>query len=305
MGKRLSLSDYLFTLLFIVMLAGGVGAFFYGVEVGKGQSAAKYEKLLSEKKAENHEFPAYHQQYLVSFYHTVFLPYREFQKVWFEAEEALAAGRAADAKSVMANVARAAEREYEAMDSAALFPEHSGLLTDAHTKYLQSLKLFSNAAKKFDAAGRNGSELLAAVEADAYFREAMQFGLDAQRDFFTAISLWHESVDPSVKTDAVKREKLSFDDWNALGVNHKNRYVAGWLARAGKFGNFYPQDLTLRIDEMIAQGNAAKMNLDDISEVAATLVDTRAVRFGDFVSGKHLYYGNSPFPQLPFFFASN
>lgn len=305
MGKRLSLSDYLFTLLFIAMLAGGVGAFFYGVEVGKEQSAAKYEKLLAEKRAENHEFPAYHQQYLVSFYHTVFLPYREFQKVWFEAEEALAVSRAQDAKGIMADVAKAAEREYEAMNAAAVFPEHSELLTEAHTKYLQSLKLFATAAKKFEAKSRSGPELLAAVGEDAYFREAMQFGLEAQRDFFTAISLWHESVDPSVRTDAVEREELNFNDWNALGVNHKNRYVAGWLARAGKFGNYYPQDLTLRIDEMIAQGNAARLNLDRISEVAAALVDTRAVRFGDFVSGKHLYYANGTFPQLPFFFASN
>src|SRR5690554_1547376 len=84
MSKRLSRSDYIFTLIFIFMLVLTIAAFFYGLKTGKENAETKYEQMLIEKEEIPVELTAYDQQYLVSFYHTIYLPYRDFQKKWFE-----------------------------------------------------------------------------------------------------------------------------------------------------------------------------------------------------------------------------
>src|SRR5690554_1914010 len=82
--KRLSRSDYIFSLIFIFMFVCVIGAFFYGLKLGKENTETKYEDMLKIEEEMPLELTAYHQQYLVSFYHTIYLPYRDYQKKWFE-----------------------------------------------------------------------------------------------------------------------------------------------------------------------------------------------------------------------------
>jgi len=63
----------------------------------------------------------------------------------------------------------------------------------------------------------------------------------------------------------------------------------------------YPQDLTIRVDEMIGTGQAQKMNLNDIKAIIDLLAATNAARKGDFIAGKDKWYVGETLPQLPFF----
>src|SRR5690606_27528017 len=84
MGKRLTISDYLFAFLFIFMFFCIIVAFFYGVDVGNKRAAEHYEQLLKAQTAEPlpEELSSYHQQHLVSFYYNVYYPFRTFQSSW-------------------------------------------------------------------------------------------------------------------------------------------------------------------------------------------------------------------------------
>ena len=86
MDKHLSRFQMLFSLGFIFMLVLAVAAFFAGVEVGSSRTESRYEakKLLAAASSSK---PSYSQQDLVSFYHTVFSPYREFQNEWLAMEK--------------------------------------------------------------------------------------------------------------------------------------------------------------------------------------------------------------------------
>lgn len=300
--KRLTLTDYMVTLFFIFLLVCIVGAFFFGIKIGEDRSAAKYEDLLLAQKTEAHELGAYHQQYLVSFYHTVFLPYHEFQKKWFDTmSEIETQTHSQSGASLMKEVADMAESKHEQIKTAHL-PETSPLLVEAQNHFLKSLKLFSSAMEETDLSG-SGPGLLSSVNNSAYYNEAKKFGLKGIHSYYSAIRLWNETVEPVPNKDLLEKETLTFDEWASMNLNLKNEYIAAWLEKTGHFKDFYVQDLVFRIDETIRSKQAEKMNLNEITRIAQTLVETKAVRFGDFIKGKNKYYASESLPQVPFFFA--
>src|ERR1700730_10741982 len=108
MDKRLNRSDLMFSLAFLLMRVIAIGAFFYGVKVGTARVEAQY---ASEHKPATAAPPppyAYQQQDLVSFYHTVFLSYREFQNDWFAAQDKWLSDSTADRSASLKELSKVA-----------------------------------------------------------------------------------------------------------------------------------------------------------------------------------------------------
>lgn len=303
MEKRLTKSDFVFILVFIFMLIFALGAFFFGVKTGTDRTELKYADLVKQKKEEKEGLVAYHQSYLVSFYHTVYLPFREFNLKWAQDMDDIANDSGTDGSSLLKGLSKLSDDKYQAMLTQTM-PEASPLLVEAHAEYLKSLKLFSDAAKSMQSKANNLSPtvLLGEIEKDAYFNEAKNYALAAQSKYFDSIVLWQQSMDSTSKgLDALGNKEFAFNDWSQLSINLKNAYVARTLAADKQFYAFTPQDVTFGVDDMIRSGQAKKLNASTASQVMDILISTRAVRQGDFVKGKAKYYGGELLPQLPFF----
>lgn len=303
MEKRLTRSDFVFILVFIFMLIFALGAFFYGMKIGKDRTEAKYTDLLKQYEEKSQGLKAYHQSYLVSFYHTVYLPFREFNLKWEQnIGEIENGGSGSDSSSLIKELSKVADEQYTTMETQTM-PETSPLLQEGHQNYLKSLKLFSQAANSLQskANGMSPSALLAEIDKNAYFVEAENFALTAQKNYYDAIVQWHQSQDSGVNPEAIAKNELNFAEWNPLPLNLKNAAAASILAANRSFGAFTPQDVTLRVDEMIKSGQAKKLDASTVNQVVDILLGTHAVRQGDFISGKAKYYPNEVLPQLPFF----
>ncbi|MGO4270281.1 hypothetical protein AB4Z22_10605, partial [Paenibacillus sp. TAF58] len=149
MDKRLTRTDYLFALMFIFMLVCILGAFFYGLRVGKEKSDQKYDKILHADKAVVQEIGAYDQQVLVSYYHTIFLPFREFQNKWFELMSQIELGNSTvDASAILKELNKLADEKYNELLKKSM-PASSPLLVQSHQGYLKSLKLFADTLKNY------------------------------------------------------------------------------------------------------------------------------------------------------------
>lgn len=303
MNKRLSRSDYLFSLIFIFMLIAVVGAFFYGLKIGEDRAAASYEKLHQTKEVPKQP-TAYQQQQLVSFYHTIYLPYHDFQKKWFEHINSIELDHASvDRKSLLKELDKLAKEKYDKLIAMSM-PEVSPLLRNAHSDYLKSLKLFSEASKKMakQANELSSGKLMSAIKQDAFFQEAESFALAAQSNYYAAIVKWNETVNPNMEHIQLLKEKnLSLNQWNQLNFNLKNAVIASILTAEKYYEPYTPQDMTARIDEMSANGQIKKMNLNKIVETVEMLANTGAVRRGDYLRSKQ-FYEDETVPQLPFFF---
>lgn len=304
MEKRLTRSDVIFLLLFIFMLICAIGAFFYGVKLGTERTEAKQLEAQKKKEEAAKGFTAYHQTYLVSFYHTIYLPYRDFQNAWFKAMSELEVRKGSlDPASLIKDLGKLADDKYDAIVNQSM-PESSPLLREAHENYMKSLKLFSQSARSFQSRANslNGSVLLGEIDKDPGFAEAKNFALQAQKGYYDSIVKWNESVATSLPgLDLIKSDKLAINDWNQLNLNLKNDYMTSVMATNKYFKPFAPQDLAARIDETIKSGQAKKMNAETIPQLAELLIGTGAVRSGDFLNSKAKYYTDEPLPQLPFF----
>lgn len=302
MDKRLTRTDYLFALMFIFMLVCILGAFFYGLRVGQEKSDQKYDKLLHADKAVVPEIGAYDQQVLVSYYHTIFLPFREFQNKWFELMSQIELGNSTvDASAVLKELYKLADEKYNELQKKSM-PPSSPLLVQSHQGYLKSLKLFADTLKSYQnkANGLTSPQLLDVIQKDAYFLEAKTQALTAQKNYFDSIVAWNGTIDHDIE-NFDPNNNANLDQWRAMNINVKNHYITAKLLKNKAFFPFYPQDLTIRIDEFIASGQAKKMNVNDVNQTMDLLLSTNAVRPGDFVKGKSKWYANELLPQLPFF----
>ncbi|MFE5317136.1 hypothetical protein ACFQ88_00370 [Paenibacillus sp. NPDC056579] len=305
MDRSLNRTDYLFVLTFIFMLVLSVGTFFMGLKLGQERSAAKYEELFSKQNEAAKGYSAYHQQYLVSYYHTIYEPYREFQQSWFDKTHELEINRSADASLILKDLGKLAKAKYDAVSSTSM-PDSSPLLQQGQQNYAKSLKLFHEALTSFQAKANSipGSELVKAMNSDPYFTEARKFALAAQSNYYESIVKWNESENPQFK-HAGKDNPLAIAEWNTLSLNVKNLYIASKLAQDNVFKPFTPQDLSMKIDEMIASGQSGKMNLSQVQNVIDVLLATNAVGSGDFARNKTRWYANETLPQIPFFASAN
>ncbi|MFD2611983.1 hypothetical protein [Paenibacillus gansuensis] len=301
MEKRLSRTEYLFSLFFILMLVGAVGAFFYGVQIGTQKAEAKYSGLLSPVSKQP-TAASYPQQQLVSFYHTIFSPYRVFQGKWFDHLDAMDRQQtSASPSSLLNELSRIADEEYRKAAKSSM-PGSTPLLQEAQKNYLKSLKLFSQSAAKYKekAEGLGTAAFIRQITADPYVQEAANFGLLAQAQYYEAILKWNAGGDSNLKLASMPgTEKIDLKQWSGLSLNSKNAYLANLLLEEKQYEPFDPQDLSVRIDQMLRNGTLQKLKLTNVREIALMLIETEAVRAGDYLKNRDKYYANEKLPLIP------
>jgi hypothetical protein len=302
MDKRLTRTDLAFSLGFLFMLVVAVAAFFYGVKVGADRTEARY---AADRQTTAAAAPAraYQQQDLVSFYHTVFLPYREFQTRWLETQQNWLADPSADRASELKQLARLADSQYEAAKVAYVNPL-SPLLKQAQDSYLKSLKLFAQSFRGAVNGANEGapSSVLSKLKADAYYKEGLKQMLVGQQAYFASMLKWGASVNPDIPDHYQSPAVLSTEKWQNLSLLVKNQVAADFLMQHQLMTDYLPQDLTAQIDHFIRSGQADKMKTKTIGAIGELLAGTDAVRSGDFLALKTQQYGKELLPQLPFFF---
>lgn len=304
MEKRLTRTEMLFSLGFLFMLIVAVGSFFYGVKVGSDKTEAKFiENTKSLSGSKTTQIGSYQQQELVSFYHTVFLPYREFQTEWFDTMHKLSSSQISDVSSALKELASMADQKYAEAEQAAV-SNSSPLLQTAQLDFLKSLKMFSeNAGRAADSSkDLEAGALIKALEKDPYYVDGVKFALSGQQNYYNSMQKWGASVDPNIPSSYSSSTSISIKTWSTLPLTIKNKLMADELTTRKLLAPFYPQDLTARVDQFIGSGQASNMNKKTIASVVDLLIRTDAVRQGDFAESKAELYTKQLLPQLPFFF---
>ncbi|MFC5467808.1 hypothetical protein ACFPPD_03695 [Cohnella suwonensis] len=305
MEKRLNRSDLMFSLSFILMLVIAVGAFFYGVKVGTDRVEAKYAEAAEEPAAAQEAQPfAYQQQDLVSFYHTVFLSYREFQNEWLADQDKWLADPTLDRAATLKDLAKLSQKKYDQIGKVAVSPV-SPQLKEAQTSYMKSLKLFHDSFGSLaDKANQGNAQMaLDKVEADAFYKQALSHSLTAQQQYFGSMLKWAATIDTNIPDDIAAEEAIAISKWKTYPLVVKLKVASDYMAKQPELTEYLPSDLTARVDQFIVSGQASKRNAKSFNAIAELLTSTEAVRNGDFVAMKARFYEQEQLPQLPFFFS--
>ncbi|MFD0711123.1 hypothetical protein [Paenibacillus sp. GCM10027626] len=304
MEKRLARTELLFSIGFLFTLVLAVGAFFYGIKVGSDKTEAKFieqTKHLSSNSGAS--ALAYQQQDLVSFYHTVYLPYREFQNAWVQTMTKLAAGQLADPAAALKELSGLADRKYTEASRAAQ-PQSSPLLGQAQVELMKGMKALGTAADqvKNNANRTKSSSVLNTINNNQHYNEGVKHILTGQMKYYTSMQKWSSSVNRDIPDQYEVKNILQISAWKKLPLTVKNKLAAEQIKARNQLTAFLPHDLTARIDEFILSGQASKMKIKTIDAIIDLLISTKAVRAGDFGNSKARLYDNELLPQLPFFY---
>ncbi|WP_342436248.1 hypothetical protein NSS79_22705 [Paenibacillus sp. FSL L8-0436] len=301
MNSRTSRTQMLYTLGFVFFLICAFAAFFTGVKVGADKTEAKYSHLIEADGASEEFSGSYQQQDLVTFYHNVFLPYREFKRNWNKEVDSLS--RNTDARenaATLKNLSILADKQYEKVNQDSIFSS-SPLLYQSQLNILKSLTLFSQASNKVSA-GSSGTETAKALKNDNFTASAMQFGLLAQKDFYDSMLKWGSKTNSKIPAVPSELKTLSFIQWKKMPLLLKNASIAEMMLNRGIYAGYDPQDITAKIDDMIYSGMASSLKLQDVQSSVTLLISTGAIQEQDFMKWREQYYGKETMPQLPFFY---
>ena len=306
MEKRITRTEMLFSLGFLFMLIFAVGAFFYGVKIGSDKTEAKLVQSTIHLSSNNSNVIAYQQQDLVSFYHTVYLPYREFQAEWFQTLHKISSGQISDSASALKELSSLANQKYSDAEHASV-PKSSPLLERAQLQLLKGLKMFSDTAKRAAVSSKDitSSKLVSAIMKDAYYLEGVKQAIAGQQNYYYAMLKWSSSVNPDIPDQYESPAVLDIQKWKTLQLTVKNKIMADQLNARKQLAAFYPQDLTSRVDQFINSGQASNMKMKTVDAIVDLLISTNAVRTGDFIDSKAQLYDKELLPQLPFFYPPN
>ncbi|MHA6530885.1 hypothetical protein [Paenibacillus sp. BAC0078] len=300
MNSRTSRTQMLYTLGFLCFLISAFAAFFTGVKVGADKTEAKYAHLKQEGAAQ--EFSgSYQQQDLVTFYHNVFLPYREFKRSWNSQVDNLSRSTGTrENAAILKNLSILADKQYEKVTQDSIFT-NSPLLHEAQLNILKSLTLFSQASSKVSA-GASGAETAKLLDKDNFTGNAVKFGLLAQKNFYDSMLKWGAKANNKIPNEAGELKTLTFVQWKKMPLLLKNASIAGMMLNRSIYAGYDPQDITAKIDDMIYSGTASSLKLKDVQSSVTLLISTGAVQEQDFIKWREQYYGKETMPQLPFFY---
>jgi len=302
MEKRLNRSDLMFSLAFLLMLVIAIGAFFYGVKVGTDRAEAGRAVEQAEEAAATPQPNAYQQQDLVSFYHTVFLSYREFQNDWLDAQKKWLSDPTADRSATLKQLANTAKHKYDAVKGGYVAPI-SPQLKSAQANYMKSLKLFEEGFMELAAKANEGSaqSAIEKVGSNSFYKEGLNFALTAQKEYYGSMLKWAESVNAEIPGNFNGQEVISISDWKSLPLIVKLKVSSDYMSEQGALTEYLPHDLTAKIDQFIVSGQADKRKIKSFNAIADLLISTEAVTAGYFNEVKTRFYANEQLPQLPFF----
>ncbi|MBT2288620.1 hypothetical protein J7E73_05610 [Paenibacillus albidus] len=299
MNSPTSRNQMLYTLGFLFFLICAFAAFFTGVKVGADKTEAKYEHLNTKVSPE--EFSgSYRQQDLVTFYHNVFLPYREFKRNWnTEVEQLIHSTDARENAATLKNLSILADKQYKKVNQDSIFTS-SPLLHQSQLNILKSLTLFSQASSKVSA-GVSGAETAKTLKSDEFTASAARFGLLAQKNFYDSMLKWGANTNNKIPAQAGELRTLSFIQWKKMPLLLKNVSIADMMLNREIYAGYDPQDVTAKIDDLIYSGTASSLKLTDVQSAVTLLISTGAVQEQDFIKWRDQYYGKETMPQLPFF----
>lgn len=295
-------SEIGYALVFILIVIVGVSSFLFGIKIGKEETEATYEQIITEMTATPDPGGIYTQQDISSFYNSVYVPYLEIQKEWLAARNALALGKLSEAKRLFDELSTHTNENYAVAKQVSM-SESAPLLQDAQIGLLKGMKLIgetSHRATLWFAEGTSKT-ITYTINQDQYYLEAVKQITNAKYNYHFAILKWASKEDSHINGKDTKAATISIAQWSPLPVVIKNKIMSQQMRDRKLIANYEAQDLTAAADRIIASGISKKMGAKTVNEVIDLLLSTEAVRKGDFLKEAEELYKNQTLPKIPLF----
>lgn len=298
--KRKIKFEVLFVIGFLTTLIIAFGTFYLGLRMGVSQTEAKYS-YLKTSPPELETSSSYEQQDLVTYYYVVFQPYQQFKDHFEKMSDIIKqSDSSSKSKEALRKIRSEAQKQYEQIAANSIAAE-SPLLKESHNDILKSLKLFDQGIGNIINDNKNVDQLRNVLYDNSFTSKGINYGLQAQKKYYTSILKWTAKSNHNVATDYTFNNNTTIKQWKGFSLSIKNKAVTDIMLKNTLFVSYLPQDMTAKIDQMIKSGKAESLKLENITSIVKILTETDAIQKQEFVKWRNTYYVGEFLPTLPFF----
>lgn len=301
MSSRLSKIDFFVVFMILLSLACLIGGFFLGANFSRSKAEAEFQRFLAEINEEESEnaLLKYSHTDFVSFYHQVYLPFKEFRTrvIPFleHAEHSVEPQQLIDESTELRRIVSSVKKEIEN----AKVPQTSPLLQKSQAQFILALQAFEQSFQDISSLDKDEIEQVFNLIQGEAFLSGKDYWLEGQKLFYEALILW-ESFFVSKESPQFIENPTNYTlrDWSALSFHQKNDLIAKLLAELQLVTLYNPEDVAVYINSLAANSHQDKQQ--KVLEAVRFLSASDSIRAGEFLTRINEYEAEA-LPMIPLF----
>ncbi|GEB32677.1 MULTISPECIES: hypothetical protein [Brevibacillus] len=304
MTKRLKKSEFMMAYMIIITLACTVGGFFFGAHYMKTsieaeqaaameakQKEAEKEKMLREQKL-------YSEQDFIRFYYAVYAPVLELKQAHFET---MANWGSLDQKArtdALKQLEKQADQTIKDLDKTVPLPT-SPLLAQAHTQFTNSVRAYLDSMENIRSAQNSNASTPAVIASGLTL--AQNSWLTAQEMVYHSVAAWESAYVEKKPMPKAAPATVSVEQWKQYPFHYRTYLAALFMSANKQWGSYNPEDLTARLDLLLASTESQTLGIKDVAAAVKVLNATDAVHAGDFKKLNGKLYSVLSTPEIPLY----
>ncbi|MFS0555501.1 hypothetical protein [Brevibacillus sp. 179-C9.3 HS] len=304
MTKRLKKSEFMMAYMIIITLACTVGGFFFGAHYMKTQleseqaAVLEAEKKEAEKEKLLREQKLYNEQDFIRFYYAVYAPMLELKQAHFDTMDKWNQMDKNEQSDSLKQLSKQADQTLKELDKTVPLPT-SPLLTQAHATFTNSVRAYLDSMEQIRS--DQNSNALTPASIGASLTLFQNNWLTAQEKVYHSIAAWESAY--VVKQPMPKQvpANVNTTQWKQYPFHYRTYLAAVAMSASNQWSGYSPEDLTARLDLLIASNEVQALGIKDLSAAVKILNATDAVSAGDFKRLNTQLYSVLKAPEIPLY----
>ena len=303
MQKRLTKSDFMMAYMIIITLACTIGGFFFGAYYMKAEyesamaAALEAEKQQAEKERFLKEQKLYNEQDFIRFHYAVYEPVLSLKSAHFQALENWAEADRQTREDSLDHLVQTAEETLDQLEKDVALPT-SPLLLQAQENFRSSVRVYLERMEQLRS--DQTSNALTRDEISAQLAGTQESWLKAQEQVYLSFATWESAYVLRKPLPQVNLQSVTVEQWKQYPLLYRTYLSSAAMTAKKEWPAFSPEDLTARLDNLLASGDASTIGIRDVTSAVGILYATDAIQPGDFKQ-MHKNYAGAKVPEVPLF----
>ncbi|MGG1659608.1 hypothetical protein [Brevibacillus sp. NRS-1366] len=175
----------------------------------------------------------------------------------------------------------------------------SPLLIQAHQLFTESLRAYLDSMEHVRS-DQNSNALTPATIANSMTLFHNNW-LMAQEKVYHSFAAWESAYVTKQPMPKETPTRVSTDQWKQYPFHYRTYLAAASMASGNQWQNYNPEDLTARLDMLVASTDAGTLGINDFAAAVKLLHATDAVHAGDFKDLNSRLYTGLKTPEIPLY----
>ncbi|MBY0084447.1 hypothetical protein HP567_015800 [Brevibacillus sp. M2.1A] len=302
MTKRLKRTEFMMAYMIIITLACTVGGFFFGAHYMKTQleseqaAVLEAEKKEAEKEKLLREQKLYNEQDFIRFYYAVYAPLLELKQAHFDTMDKWNQMNESERTEGLKQLSKIADQTRKELEKNVPLPT-SPMLRQAHATFTNSVRAYLDSMEQI----RSDQNKATPASIGASLTLFQNNWLTAQEMVYHSIASWESAY---VVKQAMPKQlpgTVNTAQWKQYPFHYRTYLAAVAMSASTQWSSYNPEDLTARLDLLIASNEVQALGIKDLAAAVKILNATDAVSAGDFKRLNTQLYSVLKAPEIPLY----